>query len=104
MEGDDELTTSLSTVGYSVVAFNLIIPQSLDPLLLLPHFPFNGDAPPFPELDPRTADATLDTKTVLQLSRLTMVMDEHVAGNGKGVFGFVSSLSLSLPFFHPSQT
>jgi len=78
-------------LGYSVVAFNLIIPQSLDPLLLLPHFPFNGDAPPFPELDPRTADPTHDTKTVLQLSRLTMVMDEQVAGSGKGVFGFSKS-------------
>ncbi|PLW16804.1 hypothetical protein PCANC_05364 [Puccinia coronata f. sp. avenae] len=78
-------------LGYSVIAFNLIIPQSLDPLLLGPHFPFSGDAPPFPDLDPRTADNTSGSKTVLQLSRLTMVLDEHVAGNGKGVFGFSKS-------------
>ncbi|OAV96718.1 hypothetical protein PTTG_07674 [Puccinia triticina 1-1 BBBD Race 1] len=86
-----ELVECAIRLGYSVVAFNLVVPQSLDPLLLLPHFPFPGDAPPFPELDPRTASANGSTKTVLQLSRLTMVMDEHVAGSGKGVFGFSKS-------------
>lgn len=86
-----------ATVGYSVIAFNLVIPQCLDPLLLAASFPFPLTEPPFPDLDPRTAsEETLRSgKTVLQLSRLTMVMDAKVVGGGKGVFGFVSFLRRS---------
>ncbi|EFP87051.1 uncharacterized protein PGTG_13270 [Puccinia graminis f. sp. tritici CRL 75-36-700-3] len=90
-EGLRETVECAIRLGYSVVAFNLVIPQSLDPLQLQPHFPFPSDAPPFPDLDPRTVESDGSTKTVLQLSRLTMVMDEHVAGNAKGVFGFSKS-------------
>lgn len=78
-------------VGYTVIAFNLTIPQTIDPLLLAPYFPFPITEPPFPDLDPRTAseDRQREGKTVLQLSRLTMVMDAKVVGGGKGTFGYV---------------
>ncbi|MBW0496496.1 hypothetical protein O181_036211 [Austropuccinia psidii MF-1] len=81
-------------LGYSVIAFNLIIPQSLDPLLLAPHFPFPDDQPPFADLDPRTCSNSNSNhfdKTILQLSRLTLVMDEKGPSGAKGVFGFASS-------------
>ncbi|KAG0143562.1 hypothetical protein CROQUDRAFT_48671 [Cronartium quercuum f. sp. fusiforme G11] len=86
-------------LGYSVIAFNLIIPQNFDPLLLQAHFPFASTQPPFPDLDPRTAPGVSQNgygRTILQLSRLTMVMDETVAGGGKGVFGFSTSQSTYL--------
>ncbi|EGG04098.1 uncharacterized protein MELLADRAFT_117154 [Melampsora larici-populina 98AG31] len=81
-------------LGYSVIAFNLIIPQNLDPILLSSYFPFHSNEPPFPDLDPRTSTKVFKNgyhHTVLQLSRLTMVMDESVASGGKGVFGFSTS-------------
>lgn len=81
-------------LGYSVIAFNLTIPQNLDPLLLAPHWPFTSDHPPFPDLDPRTCSIPKKNNyenTILQLSRLTMVIDENVVGGGKGVFGFSAS-------------
>ncbi|KAH9816376.1 RNase P subunit p30-domain-containing protein [Melampsora americana] len=81
-------------LGYSIIAFNLIIPQNFDPILLQSHFPFNSHEPPFPDLDPRTSTNVIKNgygNTILQLSRLTMVMDESVAAGGKGVFGFSTS-------------
>ncbi|CAH7665963.1 RNase P subunit p30-domain-containing protein [Phakopsora pachyrhizi] len=93
-------------LGYRVIAFNLIVPQSLDPSSLSAHFPFRADEPPFPDLDPRRTDSsgrpgdddhgngTIEYGgKVLQLSRLTMVIDEDVCGGGKGVYGFSSSQS-----------
>ncbi|KAH9450246.1 hypothetical protein Pst134EA_026953 [Puccinia striiformis f. sp. tritici] len=91
-DGLREMVQCAIRLGYSVIAFNLVIPQSLDPLLLAPYFPFPSHAPPFPELDPRTVNPNnTNSKTVLQLSRLTMVMDELIAGSGKGIFGFSKS-------------
>lgn len=94
--------THFCPVGYSVIAFNLIVPQNLDPTLFQSHFPFEPTQPPFPDLDPRTAPGVIRNgyaKTILQLSRLTMVMDETVAGGGKGVFGFVSIFLILIGLF-----
>lgn len=77
-------------MGYSVIAFNLVIPQSVDPTSLAPYFPFGLTSPPFPELDPRTCSVDDQAPKVLQLSRLTLVLDGKVVGGGRGVFGFVS--------------
>ena len=40
--------------------------------------------PVFPDLDPRTANSAEGKKTALQLSRLTVALDEGSVGGGKG--------------------
>lgn len=72
-------------VGYSTIAFNVVLPPgtfnvstvaALNPCFLA--------KPLFPELDPRTADTGKAKKTVLQLSRLTVLLDESSLNGGKG--------------------
>lgn len=46
--------------------------------------PCYNHRPVFPGLDPRTADTSKGQKTALQLSRLTVMLDEKSMSGGKG--------------------
>lgn len=76
----------MHTVGYSTIAFNVTLPlNSYDPNTIANYVPCHSQLPAFPDLDTRTANTSNGAKTVLQLSRLTVVLDEKsVNGGGKG--------------------
>jgi hypothetical protein len=69
-----------NTVGYSTIAFNLIVPPSasFDLSTLNTLDPCYGGHPPFPDLDGQASNR------VLQLNRLTVAIDEGCIG-GKGI-------------------
>lgn len=70
-------------VGYSTIAYNVTIPpKAFDSHTIADANPCYRAAPPFPDLDPRTAGE--GKKTVLQLSRVTVVLDETGLSGGKG--------------------
>ncbi|KAK9895140.1 PHP domain-like protein [Cystobasidium minutum MCA 4210] len=73
-------------LGYSTIAFNVTLPlNSYDPNTIANYVPCHSQLPAFPDLDTRTANTSNGAKTVLQLSRLTVVLDEKsVNGGGKG--------------------
>lgn len=74
-----------TTVGYSTIAFNVTLPSNaFDASTIGTYNPCYGHKPPFPELDTRTADTSKGQKTLLQLSRLTVVLDEKSISGGKG--------------------
>lgn len=88
----------LQHLNYSVIAFNVFLPldcySSLNLKALNPCYNFK---PPFPEVDPRLqSSAVTNEGKVLQLSRLTIVLDEKcVGGKGNGA-AFVSSAFASV--------
>ena len=89
------------TVGYTTIAFNVTLPlNSYDASTIGNYVPCHNQVPAFPALDGRTADTSQGQKTALQLSRLTVVLDEKSISGGKGNgICFVSYLSPEFP--HP---
>lgn len=82
------------TVGYSVVAYNLVLPpNTFDPTTVKLFNPCKEGRPSFPEVDPRFSKRR-DREGVLQLSRMTVTFDETcITGQGNGRC-FVRALSL----------
>jgi hypothetical protein len=79
-------------VGFSTIAFNLLLPPSagFDPSAVHALDPCSGGRPPFPDLDGQGTDK------ILQLNRLTVMIDEGCLG-GKGVGAiFVREISLEV--------
>ncbi|CDR88337.1 related to Ribonuclease P protein subunit p30 [Sporisorium scitamineum] len=87
----------LDQLKYSHVAFNHIVHSRYDPAIhpnLLAPLPDGRPNPPFPELDPRTraslkgkakAQSLREESGLTQLSRLTLVLDDHsMAKSGSG--------------------
>ena len=82
----------LLAVGYKTIAYNVILPlgnfelQTVSDLNPCGRFAQSL----FPELDSRTASTSTNSKdganhkTLLQLSRLTVTLDEHCISGGKG--------------------
>lgn len=90
-----QLVLELSELRYSCVAFNHVVQSKYDPAQHPNALAPSRDGrpnPPFPELDPRTqakgkakATSTTSSHPVTQLSRLTLVLDEHsMAKSGSG--------------------
>lgn len=84
-----ELIGSTSVVGYATCAFNLIIPATTPfPAQTIKQFnPCFNFKPPFPELDTRSSKGKgreLDSSKILQLSRLTLTLDEATVKSGGG--------------------
>ena len=71
-----------TTVGYSTIAFNLVLPTTGVDVKSLPDInPCHGAKPVFPDIDSRDNTSTPST---LQLSRVTITLDETSIAGGKG--------------------
>lgn len=96
-------------VGYAAIAFNVTAPlSSYDASTIGNYVPCYNQLPVFPDLDSRTADTSKGQKTCLQLSRLTVVLDEKSISGGKGngicfVSGFVLSFKALVSFPFPDS-
>lgn len=72
----------LTAVGYSTIAFNLVLPTTGFDVKSLPDInPCHGAKPVFPDIDSRDNTSTPST---LQLSRVTITLDETSIAGGKG--------------------
>jgi ribonuclease P/MRP protein subunit RPP1 len=71
-------------VDYAVAALDLYLPlNAFSPAILKSHQPCPGLKPPLPDLDARTPTAK---KRILQLSRLTVAIDEKsISGSSNSV-------------------
>lgn len=87
-------TNMLCHLGYAVLAYNVHIPASkFSANLLKACNPCPGLVPAFPQLDPRSKAALASPEKILQLTRLTVVLDGScLSGKGNGG-GFTSANS-----------
>jgi ribonuclease P/MRP protein subunit RPP1 len=75
----------VNTVGYSTIAFNTVVPiNGFDSATISGYNPCYDHQPVFPELGTRNADTSKGQQAVLQLSRLTVMLDERSMNGGKG--------------------
>ena len=83
------------SVGYGTVAFNHMVATRFDAALHANPFRTTGNRPhpPFPQLDPRVRGAGKEARGLVQLSRLTVLLDQDSI---KGGSGFVAANSTAL--------
>jgi ribonuclease P/MRP protein subunit RPP1 len=75
----------MKAVGYSTIAFNVVLqPGTYDSNTVASYNPCFNAHPVFPELDSRTVDPNSGVQGILQLSRITVMLDENSISGGKG--------------------
>lgn len=94
-------------MGYSTCAFNLVIPptQPFPANLIKSYNPCYGFKPPSPLFDPRNSKGKArasDEPEILQLSRLTLTLDEATVKAGGG--GIVRCFSIFFKFQNQELT
>ena len=92
----------LFAVGYSTVAYNVVLPiGAFDISTVAELNPCYRAQPVFPELDSRRASSSSSStgqRRALQLSRLTVLLDENSVGGAKGNGAMFVRSALTLEF------